>query len=157
LSIRGCPPREHQSQNDSRIGELMGKQTSLGVHEDQPNHEEAEDAKLQRQPGDSEGRIAGDEKNSNQKLHGGITQRYGPSALATPASKQDPTEQGNIVVPENRSVAPRTKRARRDDRQIAWNTADADVEEAAKSQSNDEQRAFEKEIQALLEYVVACG
>ena len=45
--------------------------------------------------------------------------------------------------------------SRRDNRQIARNAADTDVEEAAEYQPCKQQRAFKKEVQALLEYVVA--
>ena len=48
----------------------------------------------------------------------------------------------------------RTPRLWRNNRQIARNAADADVEKAAEGQSHDEQRACEEDLQALLEYVV---
>ena len=48
----------------------------------------------------------------------------------------------------------RTPRPWRNNRQIARNAADADVEKAAEGQSHDEQRACEEDLQALLEYVV---
>ena len=54
-------------------------------------------------------------------------------------------------MPSNGRPARGTMRAWRDDRLVAWNAADTNVQKTSKPESEDEERAFEDEVQSVLQ------
>ena len=64
------------------------------------------------------------------------------------AAKHEPTDQGDVVAPANGSAASRTMGCGSDNRFVARNAADANIQETAEGQSGKEQRGFQKLVQS---------
>jgi uncharacterized protein (DUF427 family) len=66
------------------------------------------------------------------------------------AAKKYPTEKRNVVAPPNVNAARRAVRARLNDRLIARDATDANVQEASEHESENEQPAFIDQVQSAL-------
>jgi hypothetical protein len=124
-------PGKGKAKQDASVGEFPWQESRLRVHEEQSDGQEAEDGRLYGEHGQAEPNVTGGEKNGDQQLDCGIAQRNPRTACATPAAEKQPAQNRDVVAPTNRRLAGGTVRPWRDDGLIAWNAADANIQETA--------------------------
>ena len=78
-----------------------------------------------------------------------MAHRDADRTMATAAAQCEPTNQRNVIEPANGSVAVLTVGGRSNDRQVARNATDTDIQEAAECQSGEEQHGLKQSIQSV--------
>ena len=82
---------------------------------------------------------------AGQQFHKKITERDFLMAMPTPATKKKITEQGNVVVPDNKVLAMRTMGTRFDDRLPVRKPVDNDIQKTADQKAEEEGKSQKHE------------
>src|SRR5215469_8166916 len=109
----------------------------LRIDENETQHQKCEDAKLGRLQQGCGSPVTGHKEEGGQQLHRNITRRDFCLAVAAFSAEQNPSEYRNVVIGAYRHAAIRTGRARRDYGASNGNAVNADIQEAAKDESQE--------------------
>jgi len=124
-------------ERDPRQRECVGQAHGFRVHDGEAKEQEAEDGHPEAGDGEAELQEAKQEQRGGGEFDGGVAPCDGLMAMAAAGAQENPAQEGKVVEGADGRAATRAAGARADDRLVARQARDADVEEAAEGEAED--------------------